>query len=217
MKPFLIKVCGMRDADNIRQVEALTPDMMGFICWEGSRRHVSRLPDYLPETCRRVGVFVNPEIGYIQERIKTFRLDLVQLHGHETPEFCRSIKEEGLKSGHALQIIKAFGVAPGEPFPRTEDYEADCDFFLFDTRGPTAGGSGRTFDWDVLQNYHGHTPFFLSGGIGPDSTDRLRSFSHPAWAGVDLNSRFETATAQKDVGRLSDFIKDLRGQNISEN
>ena len=96
----------MRDADNIRQVEALTPDMMGFICWEGSRRHVSRLPDYLPETCRRVGVFVNPEIGYVQERLKTFRLDLVQLHGHETPEFCRSIKEEELKSGRALQIPK---------------------------------------------------------------------------------------------------------------
>lgn len=129
----------MRDADNVRQVEALTPDMMGFICWEGSRRHVSRLPDYLPETCRRVGVFVNPEIGYVQERLKTFRLDLVQLHGHETPEFCRSIKEEGLKSGRALQIIKAFGVAPDEPFPHTEDYEADCDFFLFDTRCPTAG------------------------------------------------------------------------------
>ena len=83
----------MRDADNVRQVEALTPDKQGFICWEGSRRHVSRLPDYLPETCRRVGVFVNPEIGYVQERLKTFRLDLVQLHGHETPEFCRSIKD----------------------------------------------------------------------------------------------------------------------------
>ena len=120
MKPLLIKVCGMRDADNVRQVEALTPDMMGFICWEGSHRHVSRLPDYLPETCRRVGVFVNPEIGYVQERLKTFRLDLVQLHGHETPEFCRSIKEEGLKSGRAPQIIKAFGVAPDEPFPCTK-------------------------------------------------------------------------------------------------
>jgi len=134
----------------------------------------------------------------------------VQLHGHETPEFCRSIKEEGLKSGRALQIIKAFGVAPDEPFPHTEDYEADCDFFLFDTRCPTAGGSGRTFDWDVLQNYHGHTPFFLSGGIGPDNANRLRSFSHPAWAGVDLNSRFETTPALKDVGLLADFIKDLR-------
>ena len=90
-------------------------------------------------------------------------------------------------------------------------------FSFFDTRCPTVGGSGRTFDWDVLQNYHGHTPFFLSGGIGPDSADRLRNFSHPAWAGVDLNSRFETAPALKDVGLLADFIKDLRGQNISEN
>ena len=184
MKPFLIKVCGMRDADNIRQVEALTPDMMGFICWEGSRRHVSRLPDYLPETCRRVGVFVNPEIGYIQERIKTFRLDLVQLHGHETPEFCRSIKEEGLKSGHSPQIIKAFGVAPDEPFPRTEDYEADCDFSFSTRVAPRlAAAAGRRLECPA-KTYHGHTPFFLSGGIGPDSTDRLRSFSHPAWAGV---------------------------------
>lgn len=190
MKPLLIKVCGMRDADNVRQVEALTPDMMGFICWEGSRRHVSRLPDYLPETCRRVGVFVNPEIGYVQERLKTFRLDLVQLHGHETPEFCRSIKEEGLKSGRALQIIKAFGVAPDEPFPHTEDYEADCDFFLFDTRCPTAGGSGRTFDWDVLQNYHGHTPFFLSGGIGPDNAGPSSQLFTPRMGGRGLKLAF---------------------------
>ncbi len=217
MRRLMIKVCGMRDADNIRQVEALMPDMMGFICWEGSRRHVNRLPDYLPETCRRVGVFVDPEIGYVKERMKAFRLDLVQLHGQEEPEFCRRVREEGLKSGRALQVIKAFRIAPDGPFPRTEDYEADCDFFLFDTRCPTAGGSGRMFDWDVLRDYHGHTPFFLSGGIGPDSAGRLRCFSHPAWAGVDLNSRFETAPALKDVARLSGFIRDFRGRDIPEN
>ncbi len=205
----MIKVCGMRDADNIRRVEDLKPDMMGFVCWEGSPRHVIR-PGYLPEACRRAGVFVDPEIGYVRERTAALRLDLVQLHGHEMPEFCQDVKEEARRSGHGLQVIKAFGIAPGEPFPHTEDYEACCDFFLFDTRCPSAGGSGRAFDWGVLRDYRGHTPFFLSGGIGPDSADSLRNFSHPAWAGVDLNSRFETAPALKDIGRLSAFIGELR-------
>ena len=127
----------------------------------------------------------------------------------ETPEFCRSVKEEGLKSGHALQIIKAFGVAPDEPFPHTEDYEADCDF-SYSTRvaprpaaaaGRSIGMSCKTTRTYALLPERRHR----IGQCGPSS-----QLSHPAWAGVDLNSRFETTPALKDVGLLADFIKDLR-------
>ena len=186
MKRLIVKVCGMRDGENIRRVEALAPDWMGFICWEGSRRHVSGVPDYLPVKCRRVGVFVNPSVEYVDTRIKELE---------------------------PVEIIKAFGIATGKPFPDTAAYEDACDFFLFDTQTPTVGGSGQAFDWNMLSGYQGNTPFLLSGGIGPDSLPPLKDFSHPYWAGVDLNSRFETSPARKDADKLSAFLKALREQN----
>lgn len=211
-RPLLIKVCGMRDADNIRHVEALAPDWMGFICWEGSSRHVAEVPDYLPVTCRRVGVFVNPSKEYVGTHVHKLGLDLVQLHGHESPDFCHAIKTMASPQGRHLEVIKAFGIAAGQPFPDTKPYEAACDYFLFDTRTPLAGGSGQTFDWELLDRYQGRIPFLLSGGIGPDSLPALKLFSHPGWIGVDLNSRFETSPARKDAERLSFFIHTLRKQ-----
>lgn len=212
MKRLIVKVCGMRDGENIRRVEALAPDWMGFICWEGSRRHVPEVPDYLPVKCRRVGVFVNPSVEYVDTRIKELELDLVQLHGQETPGFCRAVKDLSNLKGHPVEIIKAFGIATGKPFPDTAAYEEACDFFLFDTQTPTVGGSGQTFDWNMLSGYQGNTPFLLSGGIGPDSLPPLKEFSHPYWAGVDLNSQFETSPARKDTEKLSAFLKALREQ-----
>lgn len=213
MRRLLIKVCGMREADNIREVEALHPDYMGFICWPGSRRYVGRRPDYLPAACHRTGVFVNPDIRQVAEQADLLGLDTIQLHGHETPEFCREVKRLRGRDGQPLTLIKAFGVSPGQPLPRTAPYEEACDCFLFDTSCPTAGGSGRTFDWGALAAYDGHTPFFLSGGIGPDSLEALRHFAHPCWTGVDLNSRFELSPALKDVERLARFMKAFKEQN----
>lgn len=212
MKRLLIKVCGMREPDNIRRVEALRPDYMGFICWAGSRRNVTGRPDYLPAACRRTGVFVDPSPTEVAERVEQLGLDAVQLHGHETPEFCRAVKQICGRDGQAVELVKAFSIAPDAPFPVTADYETACDYFLFDTSCPTAGGSGRTFDWDVLTAYDGRRPFFLSGGIGPDSIEALRHFDHPRWAGVDLNSRFEISPALKDAEALSRFIKALKEQ-----
>lgn len=211
---LIVKVCGMRDGDNIRHVEALAPDWMGFICWEGSRRHVSGVPDYLPLACRRVGVFVNPSAAYVNAKIERLGLDLVQLHGHETPDFCQAVKAAARQKGRYVEIIKAFGIAPAQPFPDTASYEDTCDYFLFDTRTPLVGGSGQAFDWLLLDSYQGRTPFLLSGGIGPDSLPALKEFSHPCWAGIDLNSRFEISPARKDVEQLSSFINTLREQLI---
>ena len=127
-RPLLIKVCGMRDADNIRHVEALAPDWMGFICWEGSSRHVAEVPDYLPVTCRRVGVFVNPSKEYVGTHVHKLGLDLVQLHGHESPDFCHAIKTMASPQGRHLEVIKAFGIAAGQPFPDTKPYEGTATY-----------------------------------------------------------------------------------------
>ena len=109
-----------------------------------------------------------------------------------------------------IKVIKALSVASKEDVARSKDYEGLVDLFLFDTRCPTMGGSGKQFDWDVLSAYNGHTPFLLSGGIGPDDAERVRQFDHPMLAGIDLNSRFETEPGRKDVDLLRTFIQQVR-------
>lgn len=203
----LIKVCGMRHADNIRQVEALGPDWMGLIFWPRSSRYVDRRPDYLPTRARRVGVFVDQPADEIVRIARDYRLDAIQLHGHETPaDLCRL--RAALDTAPAL--IKVFSISTADDLGRTADYDGAADYLLFDTKTPLAGGSGRQFDWRVLDAYHGTTPFLLSGGIGPDDTGRLAAFHHPRCIGIDLNSRFELEPGLKDVEKLKTFIKKIR-------
>lgn len=212
MRRLIIKICGMREADNIKRVEQLAPDWMGFICWEGSRRHVRETPAYLPEHCRRVGVFVNPELQYVASQTERLGLQLIQLHGEETPDFCRHVKETLSQNGRDVEVIKTFSIAADAPFPDTEAYAPVCDYFLFDTQCAGKGGSGRSFNWTTLRHYHGHRPFLLSGGIGPDDVERLARFDHPCWAGIDINSRFECSPGLKDVESLRTFMEELRKQ-----
>lgn len=194
----------MRDPENIRAVEELVqPDMMGFIFWEGSKRCVTEVPAYLPE-CTRVGVFVNPTDEDITHKVKIFGLNAIQLHGVESAEFCCRIKE-----ATNLPIIKAFSIATVSDIAETFYYEDVATLFLFDTKCKTIGGSGEQFDWDVLQQYNGNTPFLLSGGIGPGDEEKVRRWRHPRWIGIDLNSRFETAPAYKDAEALAKFARNL--------
>jgi phosphoribosylanthranilate isomerase len=197
---LLVKVCGMREAQNIREVEALGIDWIGFIFYPRSSRFVGERPSYLPTRAKRVGVFVNATLDEVRRRVDEFTLDFVQLHGEESPDFCRSLRSSGIR------LIKAFAVASADDLRRTADYEGLCDYFLFDTKSVGYGGAGRSFDWSVLRSYSATTPFFLSGGISADSLPSLRSFSHPQWKGVDLNSCFESAPGKKDVQKLSDFL-----------
>jgi phosphoribosylanthranilate isomerase len=199
----LIKVCGMTQADNIRSVEALGVDLMGFIFFSKSPRCVAKRPDYLPVSARRVGVFVNEEAGTIVARAGEFGLEFIQLHGHEPAELCRTLRSRGLK------VIKALSVADASDIKAAESYADSCDYLLFDTKCSEYGGSGRSFDWSVLNNYMLSTPFLLSGGIGPESVEELKKFSHPQLAGYDLNSRFESAPGVKDVERLKRFITEI--------
>jgi len=221
-----IKVCGMRDAENIREVERLGIDMMGFICWESSPRFVREVPAYLPR-CPRVGVFVNPSLDYVRKQAEDFGFSFIQLHGSESPEFCQAVRE---KTG--CKIIKAISLP--RPLQRRGERSKACDidgldtdeelqrlfppplegfgeaFLLFDTKCPTIGGSGRKFDWDILSSYRGDVPFLLSGGIGPEDAERLRQWHHPKCCGFDINSRFEKEPGIKDIDKIKNFISTIR-------
>ena len=198
---MIVKVCGMRDAENIHEVEALGIDLIGFIFWPKSSRYVSERPAYLPTNCKRVGVFVDENIEVVKKIAQDYALDYIQLHGNETPDYCALLK------GHKL--IKAFNIATAEDFEQTKPYEGLADYFRFDTKGKSVGGNGTKFDLTVLAAYNGTTPFILSGGIGPDDAARIRSFHHPQLAGIDLNSKFEDAPALKNIQKLKTFLEQL--------
>lgn len=196
----------MRDAENIREVEALGIDLMGFIFWPKSSRYVNERPNYMPTKCKRVGVFVDASIDDIRQHVADYVLDIIQLHGSESPDYIRALR---LDNGCAPVIIKAFNIATKEDLEATKSYEGIVDYFLFDTKGPSVGGNGAKFDWTVLADYVGETPFLLSGGIGPDDAEHIHAIHHPRCIGVDLNSRFETVPAIKDVAALRRFLSQL--------
>lgn len=200
----------MREADNIRQVEALGIDWLGFIFWPKSSRFVHERPAYLPANAKRVGVFVDADIEVVRETAAAYCLDIIQLHGKESPAYIKHLRS--LCSDHVAVIVKAFNIATPEDLEKTEAYEGITDYFLFDTKAKMVGGNGTQFDWTVLNDYQGNTPFILSGGIGPDDAEKVKAFHHPMLAGIDLNSRFETVPAHKDVNLLRTFIETIKNE-----
>jgi len=204
----------MRDAENIREVASLGIDLMGFIFWAKSSRYVSERPAYLPTQCKRVGVFVDEDIETVCRLAAVYAFDYIQLHGHESPEYIRALRVvDGFPVD--IRLIKAISVSGRDDIATYKAYEGLVDYFLFDTKCPSVGGSGQQFDWSVLSAYDGNTPFLLSGGIGPDDAPRL----HQAFAlngfpvekciGIDLNSRFELAPGLKDAAALRKFLNEL--------
>ena len=197
----------MREAENIREVASLGIDLMGFIFWAKSSRYVSERPAYLPTKCKRVGVFVNENIETVRRLAADYALDYIQLHGHESPEYCAQLK--------GMHLIKAISVSGRDDIATYKAYEGLVDYFLFDTKCPSVGGSGQQFDWSVLSAYDGNTPFLLSGGIGPDDAHRLHqafalnAFPVEKCIGIDLNSRFELAPGLKDAAALRKFLNEL--------
>lgn len=196
----------MREAENIREVENLGPDLMGFIFWEGTKRNVTSIPEYLPTRCKRVGVFVNAEIDFIIQHVKEYALNFVQLHGNESPKYCEQLKVVIPD----IKLIKAVSIYDIDDIRRTSDYNKAANYFVFDTKCKCVGGSGEQFDWNILQLYKGDIPFLLSGGIGPDDANKVENFKHPMMIGIDLNSRFELSPALKDIKRLKEFIRKIR-------
>lgn len=199
-----VKVCGMRDPENVAALEKTEVDYIGFIFYEGSSRYVRPEAPVTTGSLVPVGVFVNAEKGFILEMIPAWNLQYVQLHGDESPQYCAEIREAGVK------IVKAFSVDRGFDFSATEPYSGSADYFLFDTKGENYGGNGIPFDWEILDRYKGNRPFWLSGGIHPGMADAVREFSHPLLYAIDINSGFETEPGLKNIKNIEKFLHEIR-------
>ena len=220
--PFYIKVCGLRAPGNVGEVASLGVDMLGFIFHEGSRRHVSPAQlealraDAACEPCAgrrplKVGVFVDARQNEIVSAVKTYGLDCVQMHGNESVGRLAGLRNAlDAEAKRGVRIIKALGIATREDVMQGSAYAGVADMLLFDTKGEAAGGNGKRFDWSLLDAYDGPLPFLLSGGIGPECVADISAVNHPRLAGIDLNSRFETAPGVKDVEALARFIDEIK-------
>ncbi len=201
-----LKVCGMKYKDNLKQLIAVQPDYIGFIFYKDSKRFVgdTLTPEEInniPCTIKKTGVFVNENIIQVIETITKYKLDIVQLHGEESPEYCLSINK-------ILPVIKAFNVDKTFDFEQLKKYESVCNYFLFDSKSDVLGGSGIKFDWDVLEKYTADVPYFLSGGI--DIENVLEAFQYEPYA-IDVNSKFEIEPGLKDINKIK-TLKKVIGQ-----
>lgn len=199
----------MTEPANLAAVAALRPDFLGFIFYPHSRRYVgaqlSKLElDQLPAGIRKVGVFVDDTTAQIRARVAEFALDMVQLHGHETPAQCAELRQAG------IPVIKAFGVGAEFDFTQLNPYVGQVDYFLFDTQGGQPGGNGTAFDWSLLTRYRLPVPYFLAGGLAPEHAPVLRNLQLPGLFALDLNSRFETAPGLKNTELLGRMLNTLR-------
>lgn len=206
-----IKVCGMKDKDNIGQLVGLKPDYIGFIFHSTSKRYIREIDQdilsIIPDVIKKVGVFVDEPMDSLIEKYLRNKINVLQLHGNEIPEYCEELRNL------SIPVIKAFRINGYFDFKKTKVYESCCDYFLFDTAGKLAGGNGKKFDWSLLNQYKGDKPFFLSGGIGPEDLADLLQIEHPNFYGIDLNSGFETAPGEKDILKLGSFMDKLRIMN----
>ena len=206
------KICGMKYPDNMLEVGSLLPDYMGFIFWQKSARYFDGEMPELPKSVRKTGVFVNESISVIEENVTKYNLQAVQLHGHESVEFCSELKT---KFGTSIEIIKVFSADENFDFSVLKPYESVCDYFLFDTKGKLPGGNGTTFDWKILENYQSTKPFFLSGGIGMEELDAVKEIlktNLPIYA-IDINSKFEIEPGLKNVQLCREVVM----QRLNEN
>lgn len=206
-----LKICGMKL--NTSEVAQLRPDYLGFIFWEHSARFFDGEIPELPHTINKVGVFVDADINYIITLVKKHQLQGLQLHGHESPEYCRQVAEELMKLNKKIEIIKVFSIKDKFDFESLTPYEDVCDFYLFDTKGKLPGGNGYTFNWSVLKNYPSNKPFFLSGGIGLNSLDKINEFMKSPESkfcyAIDVNSKFEIDPGLKNIEELQKFKEAL--------
>ncbi len=206
-----VKVCGMKYSENIRQISTMKPDYMGFIFYKKSSRFVndvlmtSQLKK-LPKSIKKVGVFVNESLSEIEKITSKFSLDYVQLHGDENPEFCEKLNDLNIK------IIKAFQIDDDFNFSELKIYEDKVDYFLFDTKSKNYGGSGKKFNWKILANYSGKTPYFLSGDINENDISEIKKINTLNIEAIDINSCFEISPAMKNTTKVSTFIKRVKNE-----
>jgi phosphoribosylanthranilate isomerase len=206
-----IKVCGITSIEQMRELQQLGIDYAGMIFYEGSKRYAKeKLAGSKSEIrdieIKKIGVFVNADFEFISKTIVEFGLNAVQLHGDETDEFCMDLMDR-------TTVIKVFRIADQTDIDAlVEPFKNACHYYLFDTDTTMYGGSGKQFDWNILQKAKVDKPFFLSGGIGPADVEKIRGFKHPCLYAVDVNSRFETSPGIKDLVAIKQFSKELKDE-----
>jgi len=200
----LVKVCGMGQAENVSAISELPLDLMGFIFYDKSPRRVDEtIFKYIDDSpFKKVGVFVNEALEVVLEKAKAYQLDLIQLHGFESPDYCQEVRKQ-------LPVIKAIGISQVQDFELCMHYYSAVDYFLFDTKSKQYGGTGQQFNWDVLQAYKGTVPFLLAGGITVKDVSTLKQINHPQLIGFDINSGFELEPGLKNVSLVNQFIADI--------
>jgi phosphoribosylanthranilate isomerase len=216
-----IKVCGMRNPQNILSLANLNPDYIGLIFYPESKRYVSD-PDKavlssLPSSIKLTGVFVDEKEEEVFQKVITYGLSAVQLHGTESPLYCENLRKMFKNQLPAVKIdlIKAFGVYSGFDFSTLEVYNDVVDYFLFDTKTSDHGGSGIVFDWTILDQYVGEKMFFLSGGLSPENVEGIFNLATKKIHALDLNSKFETEPGLKNIESLKSAFQLIRANTIS--
>ena len=200
-----IKVCGMTDVENLKEILEVKPDFVGFIFYNKSSRNIesSEALEMNTKGVKKVGVFVNEEIEELVKIMVKYKLDYAQLHGDESPEYCNKLKN------YSTSIIKAVSVDAHFDFNHLKPFLPYVKYFLFDTKGEKRGGNGVKFNWDVLSDYHLDKPFFLSGGITEKDADEINKLKHPQLFAVDINSGFEISPGVKNPERVKHFVQKL--------
>ena len=203
-----VKVCGLTDPGNILSVAEAGADYLGFIFYKGSKRYAYNLRpvdlQLLPPSIIKTGVFVNEKIEVLLETAFRFNLDMIQLHGEEDRDYCSRVRDEG------FLVIKVFGIDGSEIPTAVNSFTDVCDFFLFDTMSAERGGTGKKFDWSVLDEQNIPIPFFLSGGIAPGDINKILKIKNNNLWGVDINSLFESELGIKDVSKVREFINEIK-------
>ncbi len=199
-----LKVCGIKQLEQVKQLDSLGIDFIGFIHYKKSPRNVS-LAELLQlnktTKATKVLVTVNESVENLYKLSDALKTKTVQLHGNESPKICKELKENN------FTIIKAFGISEAFDFKTLNEYKNCVDYFLFDYKGEQPGGNGSTFNWELLQNYTLDIPYFLSGGIGIHHKEPLKNLSLKHCFAIDVNSKFEKEPGIKDITLLTKFIK----------
>ena len=193
-----LKVCGMREVENVSALVALKPDFIGMIFFSKSPRYIENpsVVALIPKEIKKVGVFVNAGFDEIMAQVKSYQLDMVQLHGEEPVLLAQQLKNTG------LDVMKVFSVIDQMPMEDLKAFEHAVDYFLFDTKTPAYGGSGQKFDWAILKQYTSTKPFFLSGGIDLADVAAIKALNLPQLYAIDVNSRFEIVPGLKDIEKI---------------
>lgn len=197
----------MKDPESLKQIAGLGPDLIGFIFYPKSPRYVVEALDpsvvrQIPKNVKKAGVFVDEDLAKVFEYAERYALDVIQLHGNESPDYCKKCREH-------FEVIKTFAISEEFDMSALESYKEVVDYFLFDTKTKKYGGSGKKFNWDLLKNYTLEIPYFLSGGIGVEDVESALEAKIPPIYCLDINSKIEMEPGKKDPVKVQQIVDKL--------